>query len=143
MSQPFARIGCRFGFVDLMVAVECNAWTTGVDQLLNSMVQARFNDVASPASVGAVVVFPRPPNSGYRRNVKHDLLTSASFFNRIGVANVSVHISDALAERNLVSPTSHCGDFIAGRHELTNEVRAEESVCAGDECFHGVAIRGS
>ena len=128
--------------VQLMVTVEGDAWTAGVDQFRNLVFQTGADHVPSANRVGSVKVFPLAPDACHGCGVEN----AVNFFDRLPhllqVSNVSVYTLDVHLGQTFITAARHGDHFVSSVQEFVNEVRSEKSVGSGNKGLHLMLLWG-
>ena len=129
----------RDRLVDVFVwpAVIDHTRRTRVDELPNALFTTASNDMFRADGIDAVKHRPRSPDAGHCRDVEDDIDSGTRGRNRFRIADVTSNgLNAELIEQRIRTATKHTYP-ITPREELFDNVRAEETSTAGNECEHG------
>ena len=86
-------------------AIEHYAWGTGVNQASHAVLSAGGQYVSSADDVGLVVPTIRPPDSGLRRDVKHDVAPGAGLLDDVRIREVTAEDVHTCLDQIRIGPS--------------------------------------
>jgi len=98
---------------------------------------ARADDVLCPERVDAVIMLPRPPNSGDGSDVKDTIDSVAGSRHGRRILEVALNALNPERLKGWIRFSSESADAVAASNKLLHDVLAQKAAGAGDKSVHG------